>query len=160
MAELIKQSWLFPVIQSVHIIGLAMLVGTICLVDLRLLGVGTRGPAVGNLASALAPWTSGGLITVLITGPLLFGSDLTRYVSNPAFVLKMGLLAVALAAHFTLHRSAVRDEELLNPAKQKFVAVLSLILWSSVVLAGRAIADFDLASCPFCNCANEFKTRG
>jgi len=144
MAELIKQSWLFPVIQSVHVIGLAMLVGTICLVDLRLLGLGTRGQAVGNLAAALAPWTSGGLMTVLVTGPLLFGSDLARYVSNPAFVLKMGLLAVALAAHFTLHRRAVRDETVL-PTRHKLVAVLSLILWSSVVLAGRAIADFDLA---------------
>jgi hypothetical protein len=145
MAELIKQSWLFPVIQSVHVIGLAMLVGTICLVDLRLLGIGTRSQAVGSLASALAPWTSGGLMTVLITGPLLFGSDLTRYVTNPAFVLKMGLLAAALAAHFTIHRSAVRDETVLVPARHKLVAVLSLVLWSSVVLAGRAIADFDLA---------------
>lgn len=145
MAEFIKQSWVFPVIQSVHIIGLTMLVGTICLVDLRLLGVGMRGQATGNLAAALAPWTSGGLLTVLLTGPLLFGSDLMRYVNNPAFVLKMGLLGVALAAHFTLHRSAVLDEAKLKPARQKLVAVLSLILWSSVVLAGRAIADFDLA---------------
>jgi len=145
MAEFIKQSWLFPVIQSVHIIGLTMLVGTICLIDLRLLGVGVRGQAVSNLAAALAPWTSGGLMTVLATGPLLFGADLTRYVNNPAFVLKMGFLGAALAAHFTLHRSAVRDEAPLKPARQKFVAVLSLILWSSVVLAGRAIADFDLA---------------
>jgi purine-cytosine permease-like protein len=145
MAEFIRQSWLFPVIQSVHIIGLTMLVGTICLVDLRLLGAGVRGQAVGNLASTLAPWTSIGLMTVLVTGPLLFGADLTRYVNNPAFVLKMGLLGIALAAHFTLHRSAVGDKPPVNPTKQKLVAVLSLILWSSVVLAGRAIADFDLA---------------
>ena len=145
MADFIKLSWLFPVIQSVHIIGLTMLVGTICLVDLRLLGVGLRGQAAGSLSSALAPWTSGGLVTVLITGPLLFGADLMRYVNNPAFVLKMGLLGVALAAHFTLHRSAVRDEALLTSTRQKLVAILSLILWSSVVLTGRAIADFDLA---------------
>jgi len=145
MAELIKQSWLFPVIQSIHIIGLTMLVGTICLVDLRLLGVGIRSQAVGSLASSLAPWTSGGLVTVFVTGPMLFGADITRYVNNPAFVVKMGLLGVALAAHFTLYRSAVRDGVPLKPARQKLVAVLSLILWSSVVLAGRAIADFDVA---------------
>jgi hypothetical protein len=145
MAEFIKQSWLFPVIQSVHIIGLTMLVGTICLIDLRLLGAGLRGQAVGNLASTLAPWTSGGLMTVLVTGPLLFGADLTRYMNNPAFVLKMGLLGVALASHFTLHRSVVGDKAPARPTKQKLVAVVSLILWSSVVLAGRAIADFDLA---------------
>ena len=91
------------------------------------------------MAAGLAPWTSGGLLIVLITGPLLFGSDLTRYLHNPAFIVKMGLLALALAGHFTLHRTA-----LLQSKKQKLAAVVSLILWSSVVLAGRAIADFDI----------------
>src|SRR4029453_3669817 len=137
----IKQSWLFPVLQSIHIIGLTMLVGTICLVDLRLLGIGMRDQAVGDVASGLAPWTSGGLLTVLVTGPLLFGSDLTRYQKNPAFFLKMLLLALAFPGHFTLHRSVVRHGSILNPARQKLAAVLSLILWGSVVLAGRAIAD-------------------
>lgn len=144
MAELIKQSWLFPAIQSIHIIGLTLLVGTIAMMDFRLLGLGMRQHAVGDLASRLAPWTTGGLLTVLVTGPVLFGSDLTRYVNNPAFVLKMGLLAAALAAHFTLHRSSVGAGAGLTPTRQKLAASLSLILWSSVVLAGRAIADFDI----------------
>ena len=144
MAELIKQSLWFPAIQSVHIIGLTMLVGTICLLDLRLLGIGLRGRPVGDLASALAPWTSGGLLTVLVTGPLLFGSDLTRYLSNPAFVVKMLLLGAALTGHFTLHRSVVRNDGMTSPARQKIVAILSLIVWSGVVLSGRAIADFDI----------------
>src|SRR5215471_15026839 len=105
MAEFIKQSWLFPVIQSVHLIGLTLLVGAICLADLRLLGVGARAKPAGEVASSLAPWTFGGLLTVLVTGPLMLASDLTRYLHNPAFVVKMILLAMALAAHFTLHRS-------------------------------------------------------
>ena len=144
MAEFIKQSWLFPVIQSVHIIGLTMLVGTISLVDLRLLGIGTRRYAPAELATSLAPWTLAGLLTVLVTGPLMFSSDLTRYIHNPAFVLKMGLLAVALAGHFTLHRTVVRDGASIEGTRQKLAAVLSLILWSGVILAGRAIADFDI----------------
>src|SRR5262245_55890908 len=131
MAELIRQSLLFPVIQSVHIIGLTILVGTICLVYLRLLVVGMRRQDVGDLVSNLAPWTSGGLLTVLITGPLLFGSDLIRYLNNPAFVLKMLLLAIALAGHFTLHRISLRGAKV-TPARQKVAAVFSLILWSSV----------------------------
>jgi hypothetical protein len=146
MAEFIKQSWVFPVIQSVHLIGLTMLVGTICLVDFRLLGVGMRRQTASDIASGLAPWTTGGLLTVLVTGPLMFGSDLPRYLHNPAFLLKMGLLAVALAGQFTLHRRVVKDSTSSNPSiasRQKLAAVLSLILWSSVVLAGRAIADFD-----------------
>jgi Family of unknown function (DUF6644) len=144
MPEYIRQSLLFPVIQSVHIIGLTVLVGTICLVDLRLLEIGMRRQAIGELVSRLAPWTSGGLMTVLVTGPLLFASDLTRYLNNPAFVLKMLLLTIALAGHFTLHRSVLRVGAPLKIATQKLAAALSLILWSSVVLAGRAIADFDI----------------
>lgn len=143
MAEFIKQSWLFPVIQSVHIIGLTMLVGTICLVDLRLLGIGVRRQGIAELASGLAPWTTGGLLTVALTGPLMFGSDLARYVHNPAFVFKMALFAVALAGHFTLHRRVVTEGTTLSLSGQKVAAFLSLVLWSSVVLAGRAIADFD-----------------
>jgi len=139
MAEFIKQSWLFPVIQSVHLIGLTLLVGTICLADLRILGVGARGRPAAEVASSLASWTSAGLLTVLVTGPLMFASDLTRYLVNPAFVVKMVLLAIAFVAHLTLHRSAI-----INSKRQKLAAVLSLVLWSSVVLAGRAIADFDI----------------
>jgi putative copper export protein len=143
MAEFIKQSWVFPVIQSVHLIGLTMLVGSICLVDLRLLGIGMRRQTASDIASGFAPWTIGGLLTVLVTGPLMFSSDLARYLNNPAFLLKMALLALALAGHFTLHRRVVRDSAELDATRRKLASVLSLILWSSVVLAGRAIADFD-----------------
>ena len=93
LSEFIKQSWLFPVIQSIHIIGITILVGTITLIDLHLLGWGLRRQTTDDLASRLAPWTSAGLLTVLVTGPVLFWSDLTRYLNNPAFVMKMILLA-------------------------------------------------------------------
>jgi hypothetical protein len=117
-----------------------MLVGTIALVDLSLLDVTLRRQTIGDLANQVAPWTLAGLLTVLITGPLLFWADLSRYLVNPAFLVKMALLAVALAAHFTLHRRVMHS----TPQKQRLAALLSLILWSSVVLAGRAIADFDI----------------
>src|SRR5262245_18668604 len=133
MAEFIKQSWLFPVIQSIHIIGLTILVGTITLVDLRLLGISMRRHEIPNLAAALASWTSVGLLTVIVTGPLLFGADIGRYLKNPAFILKMALLAAALAGHFTLHRSAIRQNAASVRSRQKAIAVLSLILWSAVV---------------------------
>jgi len=143
MAEFIKQSWVFPVVQSIHLIGLTMLVGSIGLVDLRLLGIGRRQP-IADFASDLAPWINGGLLTVLVTGPVMFGSDFARYMNNPAFLLKMGLLAVALAGQFTLHRRVVREVGTSSASRQKMAAVLSLIVWSSIVLAGRAIADFDI----------------
>jgi hypothetical protein len=139
VSEFIRVSWLFPVIQSVHIIGIVLLVGTIALVDLRLLGITLRRHAVASLVADLSPWTAAGLVTVFLTGPLLFWADLGRYLQNPAFLVKMILLAAAVVAHFTLHRGA-----LIAPKRQRVAAVCSLVLWSSVILAGRAIADFDI----------------
>lgn len=138
MSDFLRQSLLFPIIQSIHILGLTLLVGTIALVDLRLLGITMRRHAVVDLASGLVPWTFAGLLTVLVTGPLLFWADIPRYLDNPAFLAKMGLLAAALACNFTVRRGATRGP------RQRLAAALSLLLWSSVVLAGRAIADFDI----------------
>jgi hypothetical protein len=122
----LENSWLFPVVESIHVIGLAAFVGTVVLEDLRTLGM--RGPDTENLK----PWTHAGLATMLLTGAAMFFSDTARYLHNPAFHVKVALLVLALVAHFTLRRSGTR-----------FAAVLSLALWTCVVLAARAIADFD-----------------
>ena len=129
-----------PVIESIHLVGLTLLVGTIAIVDLRLLGLGLRHLKVSAVAAAMAPWTSAGLVTMLVTGPALFLWDSNRYLKNPAFLVKMGLLAVALVMHFTVHRTVTQNEA----RHGKLAALLSLVLWSSVVLAARAIADFDV----------------
>ena len=147
MAEFIKQSWVFPVIQSVHLIGLTMLVGSICLVDLRLLGVGRMldGARHRRLCIRSCAMDKTRPADGTGDGPLMFGSDLTRYMNNPAFLLKMGLLAVALAGQFHAASSCcTRCQARSPPSRQKMAAVLSLIVWSSIVLAGRAIADFDI----------------
>lgn len=69
---------------------------------------------------------------MFVTGPLLFANDVPRYLSNPAFRLKMFFLLLALTSHFGL------------PKKSKAAAVLSMALWTCVVIGGRAIADFDI----------------
>ena len=121
-----ENSWLFPVIESIHVMGLAAFVGTIVLGDLRTLGlVPDAGP--------LTRWTHAGLAVMLVTGAAMFFSDTSRYLHNPAFHAKLVILVIALATHFSLRRRGSR-----------FTAILSLILWSSVVLAARAIADFDV----------------
>jgi hypothetical protein len=124
----LKNSLLFPVIQSMHLVGIALLVGTIVLVDLEVLGFGIR-----RQAEPLARWMWTGFAVMSITGPILFLSDTPRYLSNSAFLLKMVFLAGALALHFTIHR---------RPTKA--AAVLSIIFWTLVVIGGRAIADFDV----------------
>ena len=131
----LSNSWLFPVIETIHTIGLAVLIGTIVLVDLRLLGLGVRSQRVSDLAAGLAAWTRAGFAAMLVTGPVLFTSDTTRYLKNPAFAFKMVFLALALIWHFTAHR---------RPRSPRAAAVVSLALWTLVVLCGRGIADFDV----------------
>ena len=97
--------------------------------DLRLLGV--------RLAAGTR-WTRLGFAVMLTTGPVLFFSDMPRYLANPAFRVKMAFLAAALISHFTIHRKAERA------GSGRLAAILSMVLWTCVVLGGRAIADFDL----------------
>jgi hypothetical protein len=122
---MLKDSWLFPVAESVHLTGIALMVGAIILADLRTLGYSGRGVS--------AFWTALGFALIVITGPLLFLSDVPRYLNNPAFLVKLVFLLLAAGSHFTLHRKQTRT-----------TALLSVILWSCVVLSGRAIADFDV----------------
>jgi hypothetical protein len=143
MADFIRGTLLFPIIQSTHLIGLSLLVGTIALVDFRLTGWGLRRHSIAGLAKGLRPWTTAGLAAMAITGPLMFWADTGRYTRNSAFLVKMGLLALTLAYHFTIHRNVTLRADTISVSRQQLAAALSLILWSAVVLAGRAIADFD-----------------
>jgi len=122
-----ENSWVFPIVESIHVMSLAAFVGTIVLDDLRTLGLKLPD------ARHLKVWTHAGLAVMLLTGGAMFLSDTTRYLNNPAFRVKVALLVVALGVHFTIHRR-----------KTRFAAVLSLALWTCVVLAARAIADFDV----------------
>jgi len=134
----LKGSWLFPVIQSVHLIGIALLVGSIAITNLRLIGYVLPDYGIAEVTHRFAPWRRIGFAIMLITGPLLFAADVPRYTSNPAFRLKMAVLAGALAFHFTMQNRLVMQ------GRRKIAAFISITLWTCVVLGGRAIADFDV----------------
>ena len=134
----LKNSLLFPAIQSIHLVGVALLVGTIVLVDLRLLGYALRRRDIAEIKRHVAPWTWTGLAIMLITGPILFVADVPRYSSNPAFLLKMAVLAITLVFHFAVQNRPPAERH------TKLVAVVSIALWTCVVIGGRAIADFDI----------------
>jgi hypothetical protein len=123
----LENSWIFPVVESIHVVGLAAFVGTVVLEDLRTLGYVRTGER------PLKAWSHAGLAVMLLTGAAMFFSDTARYSHNPAFQVKLALLVVALIVQFALRRSGTR-----------IAAVLSLMLWTCVVLAARAIADFDV----------------
>jgi uncharacterized protein DUF6644 len=129
----LKNSLLFPAIQSVHLIGIALFVGTIVLVDLRLLGYAMRSYNVAELTDRFARFRRTGLAIMLTTGPFLFAADIPRYIHNPAFIIKMAILLVALGVQFGI-----------SEKHNRLVAVVSIVLWTCVVLGGRAIADFDI----------------
>ena len=118
-----KNTWLFPVVQSLHVVGLVVFVGTVALADYAVL---RRRPV-----RMLDPWTYWGLALMLVTGAVLFWADAGRYVANSAFWVKIGLVAVGLMFHFFGRRSS------------RMGAALSLTLWTAVVVASRLIEDFD-----------------
>jgi hypothetical protein len=130
--------WLFPVIESVHITGLAVLIGTIAIVDFRLLGLVLRDRPVSQIARDLRPWTWAGIGIMLTTGPLMLSAEPERGYGNPAFFFKMCCLLLALATHFTIHRRAISA----STPGGKPAACLSLLLWTGVIFGGRAIAFF------------------
>ena len=130
--------WAFPVVQSLHFMGFALSIGTIAMVDLRLLGIGIRRQTACELAGDLNRWTWLGIAVMLITGPLMFSADAVNYHSNPSFQFKMICLSLALLFQITLHRRATRSGT--PPLMAKLAGGVSLALWTAVVAGGRMIA--------------------
>ena len=128
----------FPVLECMHIAGWALTVGTIALVDFRLLGFGLRKQSAAEIARELAPWTLIGLVVILLSGPLLFSSDPDMYYLNHSFQFKMVCFVVAVIFNYTVHRKVVRSKA--SAAVGAVVACVSIALWMGVVFGGIFIA--------------------
>src|SRR5215469_10791809 len=135
---MIAAEWVFPAVQSLHFIGFALSIGTIAIVDLRLLGWGLRRHTAAELAAGLNRWTNAGFAVMLITGSLMFSTDAVTYHYNPSFQFKMICLTAALLFHFTLHRHVVQQGR--SAIVARLAGTFSLLLWSAVVAGGRFIA--------------------
>jgi len=130
--------WAFPVCECVHIVGFAFSIGTIALVDLRLLGLGMRHQSPSQLLKETAPWTLFGIVLMLISGPLIFSSDPLHYLRNFSFQFKIVVLLLAILYNYTVHRKlALADASGFGGA---MAGAVSLALWISVVAAGLFIA--------------------
>ena len=127
-----NSAFLFPVIEMFHLFALTILLGTTLILSLRLLGVMFRQQAFPELASSLMPWNLWSLVAMLATGFLLFLSEAMKCYGNDSFRAKMLLLFTALVFRFALYPKLTRNWG-------KLAAGLSLVLWFSVGLAGRAI---------------------
>jgi hypothetical protein len=133
-----NNEWAFPVAECVHILGFALSLGTVALVDLRLLGLGMRNQSSAQLVKDTTPWTLIGLAIMLISGPVIFSSDPVLYLNNDAFQVKMICLLLAIVFNYTIHFKVATSD--VPPIVRKLVGAISLALWVSVVAGGIFIA--------------------
>jgi hypothetical protein len=141
-----KWLWLYPSVEIVHIAGIAVLVGSIAILDLRLLGL-SRSLPVRRLAAHVLPWTLGSFVLILPSGLAMFVAHAGDLISSPVFALKMCLIMSAginaALFHAAVFRSAAQwDVDAMPPAAARASAALSLLLWISVIACGRLLAYF------------------
>ncbi len=134
-----NNEWSFPLVEIIHIAGFTLSIGTIALVDLRMLGLAMMRLPAAQVLKDTSAWTLVGLIIMLTTGPLIFLSDPNMYLRNASFMFKMYALLAALIYNYTVHRKVVSSPDT-SPGTGKAVAILSLALWICVVFGGLFIA--------------------
>jgi hypothetical protein len=125
---------IFPTLEVCHILGWTIALGTIATLDFRVLGLAMRRQAVRDLAKDFAPWTLAGLVSIFLTGPMLFSSDPDMYYMNRPFQFKMVFLIAAIIFNYTVHRKMVRAGK--ETVSSKSVACVSLALWAGVIGGG------------------------
>jgi hypothetical protein len=136
--------WLFPLIESTHVIGLSLVFGTILIIDLRLLGIASSRRSFKRMASDILKWTWAAFALTALTGTLMFITNARVYYHNFYFRTKMLLLVLSginmlifeLTAGRTIHRW---DQAPSAPRVGKAVAALSLAMWISIIIMGRLI---------------------
>ena len=133
-------TWAFPLIETIHILSLTVLLGSILMMDLRMLGVGIRRIPVSRMQNQLAGYINVSLVVAIITGFMLFLSEALKAYDNLAFRPKITLLLLAVIFHYTVHIRATSSVKPAGPPVWgKLAAVVSLVLWFGVGAAGRAI---------------------
>lgn len=145
LAAAIRDSlYLFPLIESVHVLGLTMVFGTIAIVDLRLLGLASTRRPFSRVATEILTWTWWMFGVTVVTGVLMFLTNAGVYYHNVYFRVKMLLLALSginmLIFNLTAARSVHQwDKDAAAPLVGKTVAAVSLLFWISIIFAGRWI---------------------
>jgi hypothetical protein len=139
-----ESTWWFPMLNWGHVLGNSLMFGTIVFVDLRLIGAGLTRRRVTDVAQQLLPWTWTGWGIMLVTGALIFSSEAVHCYTNIFFRIKFALMFLAglnaAVFHFTVYKNvAVWDSAPSTPPRAKLAGALSLTLWVSIMIAGRAV---------------------
>jgi hypothetical protein len=144
-ARLQGAMWVIPMIQTVHILAVAVAIASAFLLDLRVIGAFASGERSDRVAKRLLPWARGAIAVLAVSGLLLIIAEPERCLTNAAFWSKMLMLILALTTTRILHNGIRRTFAFweISPLRRvtgKIIAGASLLLWSGVVLAGRWIA--------------------
>jgi uncharacterized protein DUF6644 len=135
-----QSTYAFAVVEMFHLLSLSILGGAILIVNLRVLGLGLRSQSAAGLAQELKPYLIGSLIVSVVTGILLLSEEPMKCYYNEAFRLKMLFLVLAVFFYFVIQqRLFLRDPNGGGNLFAKLMGIVSLLLWLSVGLAGRAI---------------------
>lgn len=140
-----ESTWLFPTIESIHVLSLVLVVGSIMVVDLRLLNIASRHRSVKELTDEVLPWTWTAFVCAFITGSLLFSSSAVRYSGIWQFDAKMGMLLLAALNMAIFHLGAFRSVTKWDqapstpPLAAKLAGGISLAIWVVIVGLGRWI---------------------
>jgi hypothetical protein len=140
-----ESRWLGTAALTAHLAGVAALLATIVVVDLRLLGL-WRGWAVRQLAARLLPWTAGSFLLILPAGLLLFVAQAGTLVDSGVFATKMGLILAAGVNAGIFHAGAFRgaaawDVDRMPPAAARIAGAVSLVLWLAVIACGFLLPE-------------------
>lgn len=143
-AAIRASTWWYPILELVHSLGVILLVGSISMVDLRLLGLGMRSRRVSEIAGRLLPWTWAGFAVQSASGILLSVSEAERLYHIPYFWIKLALLLFAGLNALVFHTGVYRgvsgwDDARVTPFRARLAGAVSLGLWIMVIGAGRAI---------------------
>ena len=138
--------WLYPLVEIAHIAGIALLVGSIAILDLRLLGF-SRSLSVRRLAAHVLPWSIASFALIVPSGVAMFVAHAGDLIANPVFAVKFCLILLALANAGIFHAGVFRgagqwDVEVMPPLAARAAAAASLVLWISVIACGRLLAYF------------------
>jgi hypothetical protein len=140
-----ESRWAFPMVLSLHLLGLVLLVGMRLAIDLRMTGWAFAGMPASQLVNRAAPWSVVGAVVAVASGMALYATDAARVGANPVFQLKVIALALALANVWFFHVVLVRgmrdwDTAATPPRAVQASAWASLVLWTIVLIAGRLVA--------------------
>ena len=135
-------AWTIPVIQSIHILGIALVMGTVLMIDLSILGWASRDQTAGETARRFGPWLTGSLCLMLVSGGLMVIGQPTRELMSLSFRLKMGLVAAGAVIAFLMVRALSKRglAAVDRTPGAKALAIATFVGWVCIIVLGRLIA--------------------